>query len=510
MRLLALAASGSIYAWLAPPANWWFLHPVALIPYLWAVQDLRGRQAWFAGWFCGAVGQASIFVWLIHTMRVFSNLPLALAIPVWLIFAVAFGVYLAPITWLLPRLRKRLGAAWPFGFAALYVAVQSLYPQLFPWYDGVVWYQVSWFFQLAALGGTALVGYVALCTNAVLFQALRRRAQGRPLLLAPLVIVALLWMAGVAYSVPRLRAIDGAMAEAPSVRVALVQMNVPLRPHDPTPEQHAQWMRSIRNRARDYMFASRDAVEAGAQLIVWPEAALWRDLAGDTRVARDIRRGFDRWDVEGLLGGTYREVGSTQDYNSAFYLRPDGAVGTRYDKIILLPFGEFMPGTKLFPKLKGLVAGVGDISPGIERVVWEGEHGRYAYVICYEAIRQRLVRQFVRDDLDILVNGTNDAWFGEGGAAYQNAMLATIRSAELGVPLLRAANSGVSLWADVAGRQHEVTPIYEKAMPVFDLPLIRRETLVARVGNWFPWICVFACVLALRPGSAPRKQAKPK
>jgi len=197
--------------------------------------------------------------------------------------------------------------------------------------------------------------------------------------------------------------------------------------------------------------------------------------------------------VELWTGGTFSikgDDGRRQHHNSAFRIHGAGAVDERYDKNILLPFGEFVPMRDLLPFLKK-IKGVGNYNPGEGLQVFETPHANFVFLICYEAIRHRYVRGGVRAGADVLVNITYDAWFGDTSNPTQHLMLSAIQAAQYGVPLVRAATTGISASVDARGMILEQTKPFERTVLVADVKRVSVPTPYASLGDWFAWLCIF-------------------
>ena len=236
-------------------------------------------------------------------------------------------------------------------------------------------------------------------------------------------------------------------------------------------------------------------------MAVWAEGACPYDLTvegGARGKPRAILAEVARTkDLELLVGGgsivrqTDPET-QQQDvviYNSAFHFRGDGTVAGRYDKMVPLPFAEYLPFGKMFPDLRRAL-GIGDFAKGDVPVVFNGDKARFASPICYEAILGRVCRRF--EDIEMFVTITNDAWFGDTAAPHLHAMLAAIRAVELGVPVYRSAYTGVSFVVEPHGAiQYETEPFTE----VHRVVGVRKEqfrTVYSMLGDWFVWLCVLA------------------
>jgi apolipoprotein N-acyltransferase len=359
--------------------------------------------------------------------------------------------------------------------------------------------------QIASLGGVYLVSFmVAWLSASLLCVAL---SWSTPRHLSPLLVQALppfLALAGVlAFGAQRL-----ATAEKPrgQLRIALIQPAIP---------QLAIWDTNERtNRLRKLLELSRAALATGPELVVWPETAM-PELVTRNRFTQEtiveLLRPYHSWMVLGASDfGPNRWPTNSPEiewYNGAFLLNPAGEMAAVYHKRHLVPFGEFMPGASFFPLLgkfrtagAGLASGKRDVSFQILE-----PRARFPILICYEDVFPHEVRRRVDAEADLLLNLTNNGWFGESAAQWQHAMAALFRAVELGLPLVRCANNGLTCWVDAHGRLHDAyfngsKNIYQAGYKIVQIPLTggessRHPTLYRRFGDWFGWGC-FAIIIS--------------
>ncbi len=501
LAIPALVISGAVQAVISPPLNLWWLHPVSFVPALWVLRRLTGGRALLAGWVMGVAANTAIFPWIVHTVRTFSNLPTFAAVLCLLAFAMFWGFYAAVFGWGLGAITRRAGPWWPVALAAWFTACEYLNPQLFPYYQGVAWYQLPWIFLVTGLLGVPGMTFLVLLCNAVILAAIegrRRRSPTARVVRLNAAALAVCVAVALGYSQVRLRKIDAAEATAPVTRFALVQTNLDVF------AARALRMRSRFAEVNRYVDQSIEAKEAdpGIQVLVYPEGAL-RGLVGSPHNmrAREFVRDFgvELWTGAGTQS-TW-EDGTPGYQNSAVRISGDGEVSDDYDKNILLPFGEFMPLAGVFPILRK-IDGVGNFIPGDGLKLFESPHGTFVFLICYEAIRTRYVREGVRRGSDVLVNITYDAWFGDTANPSQHLMLSAIQSAVFGVPLIRSATTGISAFVDARGMIVEESKVFTKATLVRDVKRVRVPSVYGAVGDWFAWLCIVASGALLIGGFA--------
>jgi apolipoprotein N-acyltransferase len=164
--------------------------------------------------------------------------------------------------------------------------------------------------------------------------------------------------------------------------------------------------------------------------------------------------------------------------------------------MLRVPFGEYMPLKGLLPFLRRIEGG-GRLSPGEQQVLLGPPGARFVFLICYEAIHPRFVRESAALVPDLFVNLTYDGWFGRTRCRYQHLMLSAIQAALYGRPLLRAATTGISAVVDPRGQIVAATQLFERSVLVANVPLVQVPTLYASIGDAFAWLCAGTSLVAL-------------
>jgi apolipoprotein N-acyltransferase len=280
------------------------------------------------------------------------------------------------------------------------------------------------------------------------------------------------------------------------VRVGLVQASI-------LQEEKWEEAKAADNIAR-HAALTIQAAERGARLVVWPESSVPFYFDRTPTLADDLRRLVRERGLYLLFGNDDREeaAGSYKVWVGAKMLTPRGELSYRYHKIRLVPFGEYVPlqslltlGGRITAKL---VQQVADFTPGTEYSIAEVEGHNLASTICYEAIFPDLVREFSARGAEMLVNITNDGWYGRSSAPYQHFSMAVFRAVENGRYLVRAANTGITAVVDPRGRVVARTQLFERTALVRDVPFVTGLTFYVRHGDVFAWGCLAAaCALAL-------------
>jgi apolipoprotein N-acyltransferase len=460
---------------------------------------LRGLAPWRAaraGFLAGWLAHAALLHWFYVVTVHYGHAP-ALA-GVLAPFGAAAYVALFPAAFaLVAALLARCGFASPFALAAVWTAcewLRSFFLTGFPW--GTLGY--AWHQNTPALGIASLAGVYGLSFAASLlgFSALAWRwplagARAPRTALAGVATVVALHAAG---------ALLGARTDAGAgtVRVAVLQGNV---------DQGVKWSpRHFEETLQRYEELTRRVAREGAQLIAWPETAVPAPLDYPelreriAALAREVRTPL----IVGAVGADFDASGRPLAYyDSAFVFSHEGELRERYDKAHLVPFGEYLPLRPLLGRfIRAVATGAtaSDVAAGagpraLDIPLADGRTLRVGIPICYELIFPALVRGFAADGARLLVGITNDAWYGRTGSPHQFLAMTALRSAENGVPGMRAANTGVSAQIDARGRVLERTRIFEQDALVADVALASGTTFYARHGDCFALGCAVATVL---------------
>jgi apolipoprotein N-acyltransferase len=492
-----LVTAGAVALALAFPAtDWSGAAWVALAPLMTVALMRRPRAALALGWFGGFLFFLILLRWLNFTFRVYSAIPWPLAwLPTALLAAYCglyVGLFAGALSWIGAR-RSALVAivAAPF----VWVTAEWLRGWLlggFPWGSlGYSQYRQLAVIQIAELGGVQAVSFVVVAVNAALVAAVvlsLRRALGA------LVVAGLLVGATLVFGDARLEEI-GASPETASVAVVQPSIAQPLK-WDP---DFAATTLQI------YFELTRQAGRSRPDLIVWPETStptiLRRDaglLTALGRLSRDVGAPLlvGSVDAEGAAPPTYR--------NTAFLLDERGIVN-RYDKIHLVPFGEYVPLSGVIGFVRGWAEFIADLEPGSRSVVFSGPPAPFGTVICYEGIFPALVRRFVRDGARFMVNMTNDGWFGQTDGPLQHLGMYPFRAVEHRVAVVRAANTGISALIAPTGAITRSLPLFVRGTLERRVPLREGETLYTRFGDWLAYL---ALAVSAVPLAGPRPWAR--
>ena len=280
------------------------------------------------------------------------------------------------------------------------------------------------------------------------------------------------------------------MPGQPSLKIGLVQANI---------DQSIKWDGSFQKETLNiYERLSFRVAEGKPDLIIWPETAtpfFFQDEKAYQPMILDLPKKTNAF----LLFGSpsYKiEKGKVNHFNSALMVSPSGELVGKYDKIHLVPYGEYVPLGEII-SLGSLGEGIGNFKPGKQIFNFSLPQGKFGVVICFEIIFPDLCRKFVKEGADFLVTLTNDAWFGRTSAPYQHLSMATFRAIENRVFVVRAANTGITGFIYPKGEIVKQGGIFTEETMIGTIHLSKQKTFYTVYGDVFAWICSGLSLLLL-------------
>ncbi len=476
--LAAVSAAATVAA--LPPLDAWPLAFVGWAPLLVALRGRGPRQAALLGALQGLLAQALGMAWLPGVVKSFVSVSTAGAVAISLLVWAYGAGRTALIAWATARATKRGGPAHvsqSVAFLLALAACETSYPLLLPWTSAAQVHRVPLLMQAAELGGPVLVTVLLACSSvavAELGEALlaRRALRRAPLafLLGPLLLTL--------YGAVRIPAVRREIEHAAAGNVGIVQANVP---HSGA---------SMHDSLAAHAAATRALTAAGGlDLVVWPESA-FSDLLTRDALPRVFAAHLGPTRAPGgplvsapvLSGALVSESGRLS--NAAVLFDRAGQVEGLYRKRRPLPFGETLPFEGAFPWLRRWLPNTGQITPGADAAPLVVGNHRVTVLICYEAVLPAFANEAVaQGDPDLIVNVTNDAWFGRSNVAQMHLALATLRAVEHRRYLVSAANSGISAIVDPTGRVVAQTGLLTAATLGGEVRWMRARTPYERVGD---------------------------
>lgn len=498
-------------------ADWcaWF-GPALLLA---AVRSAGSLRAAMLGLLAGFVHFVTLLYWLAPTMHRYGPMPWVLSLAALLLLAFYLALYPAAFSLLVTACaRRRLyHPLWiPAMTPVFWVSLEWLRGRLFsgfPWgMLGYSQYSRLHLIQIADIAGVYGVSFLVAAVNASVFVTVlalaggnwqaKRPAASHAALAA--VLAAVLIAGACGYGSRRLAEVEKTAAAAPAMNVAVIQGNI---------EQSLKWDEAFKEHTtRKYIRLSRQVLAHRADLVVWPETALPFYFFHDKALTGRVLEAVDRADTWFLIGSPAYEYqadnGALRIFNSAYLVDPDGRVAGRYDKVHLVPFGEYVPLRTWLPFLGKMVPQAVDFSAGKAGQLLDISGIQAGVQVCYEIIFPELSAAMVRSGGDLLVNITNDAWFGKTAAPWQHFSMGVLRAVENRRTLVRAANTGISGYIDPCGRVAEASAIFETRAMLRPVPAIKEGmTFYTRRPGLLPWTCAALALVfaALCTGRAKRE-----
>ncbi len=493
----------AVLLWCAYPGGgeFWPLLAVALVPMLVAVSRLSGKQSAVAGLATGVLLYLLLLYWIVTVLGRYGGLPLFISIPALVLLAVYMALYLSCFAFLSRTLLKTFHPLLSlFVIPALWVGLEWLRGVMFsgfPWMDiGYALAGKPQLIQLADLFGHSGLSYVIVIVNTFVALVLinsRRLKCAIQLGLPTLAVLLLVFV----YSNTRWQNVQRILVDdsTATLRTGVVQGNI---------DQSLKWAPPYQHHTvTTYVNNSRALYRNGhPELLVWPETALplYLQTYRDTGIFRDL---VTENNTAVLTGAPWFEIldRSTKKvkyFNSAQLLRADGSYGGSYYKSHLVPFGEYVPLKKFLPFLAPLVEAVGDFSPGTIGKPLEWRGAKIGVLICFESIFPEIARTWVVNGANVLVNLTNDAWYGKSSAPYQSMAMTVFRAVETRRSVVRSANTGISGFIDPLGRVAAPSEIFTSWTGVEEVALLNEKTHYVRWGYWFaPLCCAISGILLM-------------
>ena len=489
---------------------------VLLIPLFWAIENKSASDAFKLGLLAGLVSNFAGTYWLIGTLSRFGGFPIIVSVLFIIVLSAFSGLSYAIFSYIVIKLGflRKPGVVSALLVAAVWTSVEYVFPFLFPY--GIANSQADYIpvIQVFDLFGVYALSFIIVVVNLTLMRALKKAMGEIPLPSGEIALALALVIITLLYGYWRIDTIDAEIARAPKLRIGMVQANFDFLEKSESQEE------VVTERHKEMSLDLKSA-----DLIIWPETAIqaWFPTESDYLLVKD-KMGVPQMDGKYFIVGGMSftpkdpdaEVLTDEDlikYNTAFLSDSNGVILGRYHKIKLLLFGEYLPFTNLIPALKNISPASGDFTPGKELNLFEIEDrgARIAPIICYEDIIPSFSRRFVEKGANLIVNITNDAWFGRTVAPYQHLFISIPRTVETRRYLLRSTNTGISAVIDPVGRVIARTPIFVQTNLESEVGLMNgNPTLYTRVGDVFPAACLvfwigYAVVTRLRGKSIPKR-----
>jgi len=484
LNLILALFSSALLIVCFPRFNLTWLAPVALAPLLVAAaRESRPMRRFLLGWAAGAVYWFGVCYWIRIVLAVHAEMSNGQAWAMFVLFCIAKALHMAFFTLLAGILMRRWWAV-P-AVAALWVAIEVTHGPLgFAWLAvGNAGVDMGIPMRLAPFTGVYGLSFIFLMMSTALALAVLRRPRMELLWLTPILLLILL---------PAMPA-----PEAGKEAALLVQPNI-----SETEEWTSDTLtQTIREQAALTLRGDLEHTGHPPSILVWPEvpAPFYYD---DDVQFREYTDHLARMSNAYLLLGTVSHTASGAPLNSAELISSAGSPVSRYDKVNLVPFGEFVPWP--FHYLANKVSSeVGDFAAGKQVVVSSTGSHRIGTFICYESVFPNFVRKFAANGAEVMFNISNDGWFGQSAARQQHLNLVRMRAAENRRWILRSTNDGITAAIDPAGRLRATLPSNIRAALYAGFTYISTLTPYTRWGDWFPAFCVLFTTFCLVASKLP-------
>ena len=471
------------------------LFPLAWIAIAILLVSIQGKNlitSFILGLLSGFVYFMGTVYWMSHSMYMYGNLPIIITLFLLILLCLYLSLYVGVFAMTFNFLSQKSKIPASLICPVLWVSLEFIRTYAltgFPWSIlGYSQYNLLTLIQMADITGIYGISFFVAALNGMLFDIVQYRknrimqplVDRWPLTLSTVFVAITLTMV-VIYGTVRL----GEDENNEKIRVSVIQGNIP---------QDQKWNISFQQDVTSkYETLTTAAYEDMPDMVVWPESALPFIFGANKKFTERLIRFQEQSDAH-LLFGTIisknKKNGESRISNSAVLLSPDGSVMSTYDKIHLVPFGEYVPLSGVFPFIKKMVAAIGDFVAGKEYVVMETPFAKIGNLICYEIIFPGLVREFAARGANVLVTITNDAWFGKTSAPYQHFSMAVFRAVENRMPVVRSANTGISGFIDSKGRILKESDIFVEATLTGEVSIGKNKSFYTKYGDIFAFICI--------------------
>ncbi len=471
---------------------------VALIPLFFALRDADDfRDGLIVGFAAGLTFNIGLMYWITFVVVHYGHLAYSIGIFLMVLVAAYLSIYVALFAAGLAYLSGK-GISRIIAAPALWTCLEYGKSHLltgFPW-ESLAYSQYlnRHLIQAVDITGTYGITFIIVLVNVVIYDLLNERFRGRRVMVeAALCCIVILGI--YCYGYIRIGQIDDVSRTAETLDVSVIQGNM---------DQSVKWNPDFQNDTISvYRNLSLRKISSAPGLTVWPETAapfFFQDRNKMQSEILDVARISEDW----LLFGSpsYQrtcdaDAGCVALLNSAFLLSPQGKIHGRYDKVHLVPYGEYVPLRKMFPFINKLVVGVGDFRSGEGYKPLSMNDHKLGVLICYEGIFPEASRAYKRMGADLLVNITNDAWFGRTSAPYQHLSMTVFRAVENRLYIARSANTGISAIIDPTGRIVAQTELFERTALRNTIKFINDKTFYSVYGDVLVLICMLALILCI-------------
>jgi len=490
--------SGALMILAFPVFDMYLLAWVAFIPLLLSIWKKTPGEAFQTGFVFGLVYFFGTLYWIYHSINFYGGFSFTASLAIVLLLCCYMSIYPAVFAYFFSSFIKKTHLPALLIGPVLWVVLEFIRSYAFtgfPWSSiGYSQYKFLPVIQISDITGVYGISFLVLAFNSAIVDIFLIKSRIRQTPLFPLsytilgfIILFIIIASSLGYGFWRL----GQSRPGHMIKVSVVQGNI---------EQDKKWNPVFQKYVMDaYTGLSLEAARSSPDLIIWPETAV-PFIFGDDKKNTEQLAEFQRTLKSYLLFGSVLEKKTSSEQlsltNSVILLNKQGKITYQYDKIHMVPFGEYVPLRRVLFFVDKLVAGIGDYVPGNQYIKAETEFGSFASLVCYEIIFPGLVRKFYSKNGDFIVTVTNDAWFGKTAGPYQHFSMAVFRAIENRKPVMRSANSGISGFIDSNGRIVAKTELFKRQFLTREIKTDDTLTFYSGYGDLFTYLCiVIAAVL---------------
>jgi apolipoprotein N-acyltransferase len=466
----------------------WF----ALIPFFYSIEEKSLFKSMVTGFSIGMLFHIGLIYWIVFVTVVYGYYSYYVAFLLMILLAAYLSIYFALFAAGIVYLRNN---SIPFIVSApiLWVVLEYIKSNVFtgfPW-ENLAYSQYLYnnIIQIVDILGGYGLSFIIVLLNVIAYDLLTNRNE-KSRISTEIVIGISLLIFIFFYGEIRAKQVQKAINESPAMKIDLVQGNI-----DQSIKWSTQYQKDTIDIYQTLTLASRRYSVPG--MIIWPETAVPFYFQNESVLKQKIislALQTGNW----LLFGSpsyIDEQGNISFLNTAFLLSPNGDVVAQYNKVHLVPYGEYVPLRRFFPFIGKLAAGVGDFKAGDGFIPIRKNGEKIGVLICYEGILPEAGRTYKKNGASLLVNITNDAWFGDTSAPYQHLSMTVFRAVENKVFLARAANTGISAIVDPTGKILRQSRIFERTIVHGEIKYLNIPTYYAKYGDIFVYLCFILLII---------------
>lgn len=460
---------------------------IALIPFFYSIQEKSLFKSAITGFSIGMLFHVGLLYWISYVTVVYGYYSYYIALLLMLLLSAYLSIYFAIFAFGISYLKKN-SISFIISAPILWVVLEYIKSNIFtgfPWENlAYSQYLYNHIIQIVDIFGGYGLSFIIVLINVIVYDFLTVGNEKIRISLEVIVGISLLILVFI-YGEARIRNVEQAMTHASSIKIDLIQGNI---------DQSIKWSTQYQNETIDIYktltLSSKTHPMPG--LIIWPETAVPFYFQNESELRQKIIS-LPLQTGSWLLFGSpsYTDIqGNLSFLNTAFLLSPNGNVVAQYNKVHLVPYGEYVPLRKYFPFIGKLAAGVGDFKAGDGFYPINADNQKLGILICYEGILSEAGRNYKKNGAGLLINITNDAWFGNTSAPYQHLSMTVFRAVENKLFLARAANTGISAIIDPTGKILRQSKIFERTIVHGEIKYLNIPTYYSEYGDIFVYVCI--------------------